>query len=99
MLELLSPAGSMEALRAAVCNGADAVYLGADTFNARINARNFSAPEPVILTKKALSKNGNKAQVLVDNQVAVDNITRFAENKGLKVSVTKGDGEFKLTIG
>ena len=43
MLELLSPAGSMEALRAAVCNGADAVYLGADAFNARMNARNFSA--------------------------------------------------------
>lgn len=41
-MELLAPAGSMEALRAAVCNGADAVYLGADTFNARINARNFS---------------------------------------------------------
>ena len=45
MIELLSPAGSMEALRAAVCNGADAVYLGADTFNARMNARNFSAAD------------------------------------------------------
>ena len=42
-MELLAPAGSMEALRAAVCNGADAVYLGADTFNARINARNVGA--------------------------------------------------------
>ena len=45
IMELLAPAGSMEALRAAVCNGADAVYLGADTFNARINARNFSAAD------------------------------------------------------
>lgn len=44
-MELLAPAGSMEALRAAVCNGADAIYLGADTFNARINARNFSAAD------------------------------------------------------
>ncbi len=44
-MELLSPAGSMEALRAAVCNGADAVYLGADTFNARMNARNFTAAD------------------------------------------------------
>ena len=44
-MELLAPAGSMEALRAAVCNGADAVYLGADTFNARINALNFSAAD------------------------------------------------------
>ena len=45
MLELLSPAGSMEALCAAVQNGADAVYLGYDSFNARMNAHNFSADE------------------------------------------------------
>ena len=45
MIELLSPAGSMEALRAAVQNGANAVYLGYDQFNARMNAKNFSADE------------------------------------------------------
>jgi putative protease len=33
--ELLAPAGSLDAVRAAVANGADAVYLGADRFNAR----------------------------------------------------------------
>ena len=33
--ELLAPAGSLEAVRAAVANGADAVYLGASKFNAR----------------------------------------------------------------
>src|SRR5437868_1776881 len=33
--ELLSPAGSLDAVRAAVANGADAVYLGAARFNAR----------------------------------------------------------------
>ncbi|MEO7041215.1 MAG: U32 family peptidase [Gemmatimonadaceae bacterium] len=33
--ELLSPAGSLDAVRAAVGNGADAVYLGAEKFNAR----------------------------------------------------------------
>ena len=42
MLELLAPAGSMEALKAAVQNGADAVYLGCGTFNARQNAKNFT---------------------------------------------------------
>ena len=41
MLELLSPAGSVDALRAAVCNGADAVYLGVEAFNARHGAKNF----------------------------------------------------------
>jgi len=42
MLELLSPAGSMEALTAAVQNGADAVYMGFGDFNARRNAKNFT---------------------------------------------------------
>ena len=42
MLELLAPAGSMEALRAAVQNGADAVYLGCGMFNARQGAKNFT---------------------------------------------------------
>ena len=45
MLELLSPAGSMDALRAAVQNGANAVYLGSGQFNARQNAKNFSVDE------------------------------------------------------
>ena len=45
MLELLAPAGSMVALRAAVQNGADAVYLGAGSFNARQSAKNFTADE------------------------------------------------------
>ena len=33
--ELLAPAGSLDAVRAAIANGADAVYLGAERFNAR----------------------------------------------------------------
>ena len=42
MLELLAPAGSMDALRAAVQNGANAVYLGCGMFNARQSAKNFT---------------------------------------------------------
>ena len=42
MLELLAPAGSMEALHAAVQNGANAVYLGCGMFNARQSAKNFT---------------------------------------------------------
>src|SRR5436189_5732786 len=33
--ELLAPAGSLDAVRAALGNGADAIYLGVDKFNAR----------------------------------------------------------------
>ena len=43
--ELLAPAGSPEALRAAVDAGADAVYFGAVGFNARAGARNFTDSE------------------------------------------------------
>ncbi len=39
--ELLCPAGSPEALDAAIEGGADAVYLGGSAFNARMNAHNF----------------------------------------------------------
>ena len=45
LLELLSPAGNMQSLKAAVQNGADAVYLGLKTFSARANADNFTFEE------------------------------------------------------
>ncbi len=40
--QILAPAGDMDALISAVANGADAVYLGLDLFNARIRAKNFT---------------------------------------------------------
>ena len=43
--ELLAPAGDWEALRAAVANGADAVYFGLSAFNARARAHNFTVEE------------------------------------------------------
>lgn len=44
-IELLAPAGSFDALKAAVENGADAVYLGGKLFNARASAANFDLEE------------------------------------------------------
>lgn len=43
--ELLAPAGSLDAVRAAVANGADAVYLGASRFNARDGGAQLSMEE------------------------------------------------------
>ena len=45
MIELLAPAGNVEALRAAVNAGADAVYLAGNAFGARAFADNFSDEE------------------------------------------------------
>ena len=44
-VELLAPAGSSEALDAAIGEGADAVYLGLKDFNARMRSANFSYPQ------------------------------------------------------
>jgi len=43
--ELLAPAGSLDAVRAAVANGADAIYLGAEKFNARDEGAQLSLDE------------------------------------------------------
>ena len=40
-IELLAPVGDFECLKAAVQNGADSVYFGANMFNARASAKNF----------------------------------------------------------
>lgn len=42
MIELLSPVGDFECLKAAVQNGADSVYFGSDTFSSRAFANNFN---------------------------------------------------------
>src|SRR5262245_6060033 len=43
--EVLAPAGDMDCVRAAIENGADAVYFGVQKFNARARARNFALEE------------------------------------------------------
>src|SRR5260221_4774163 len=40
--ELLAPAGDWECVRAAIENGADAIYFGLEKFNARMRAQNFT---------------------------------------------------------
>ena len=64
-VELLAPAGDWECLRAAVANGADAVYFGMPRFNARMRADNFrndELPEVVAF----LHSHGVKAQVALN---------------------------------
>mgnify|MGYP003529222925 CR=1 FL=1 len=53
MKELLSRAGNMESLNAAINNGADAIYLGGKSFGARAYADNFSDEEMIEAIKYA----------------------------------------------
>ena len=43
--ELLAPAGDWECAKAAVENGADAIYFGLERFNARMRAKNFTSAD------------------------------------------------------
>ena len=56
-VELLSPVGDFECLKAAVQNGADAVYFGASNFNARASATNFNLTNYQIQSPKILNIN------------------------------------------
>lgn len=57
MFELLSPAGSMESLKAGIQNGADAIYLGGSSFGARASATNFDNDELIEAVKYAKLRN------------------------------------------
>lgn len=65
-----------------------------------IDARGLACPMPVVMVQKAV-KDGSPAtvEVLVDNQCAVENITRYASNQGYAVAVAEqGDEEFALML-
>lgn len=52
----------------------------------RIDTSGLSCPEPVLRTKKALKNKPQTIEVLVDNEAALQNVTRFLENLDYKTS-------------
>jgi putative protease len=76
--ELLAPAGNWECVRAAVANGADAVYFGLPRFNARMRADNFSQTElPEVV--QFCHKHGVKAFVAFNTLVFTGELDAAAE--------------------
>ena len=76
MIEILSPAGGMEQLTAAVRCGADAVYLGAKGFNARQNAENFPSLKEAVSYCHA---RGAAVHVTVNTLVAASELDAVCE--------------------
>lgn len=63
----------------------------------KIDARGLSCPQPVLLTMQALKKEPSApCEVLVDNPTARQNVTRFLEKSGKRVTVTEDGGDFLL---
>lgn len=67
----------------------------------KIDARGKQCPLPVIETKKALEKAapGESIEVLVDNEIAVQNLSKMAKHKGLESSFAKlAEREYQVCI-
>jgi putative protease len=76
--ELLAPAGDWECAKAAVENGADAIYFGLDKFNARMRAQNFTETDlPKLM--EFLHRRGVKGYVTF-NTLIFENELADAEN-------------------
>lgn len=64
-----------------------------------VNASGLSCPQPVMMTKKALSGiDLGRVEVLVDTATSRNNVSRFAENKGWKVSTEEREGGYRVIL-
>ncbi len=64
-----------------------------------VDARGYSCPMPVVMVQKEVKKNAPASlEVMVDNQCAVENVTRFARNNGYKVDVQPQGEDFQLVL-
>ena len=66
-----------------------------------IDCKGMACPLPVVNAKKAAEEltNGDRLVVLVDNEIAVQNLTRFGEHKGFVVSAEKkAEQEYTVTM-
>ena len=76
--ELLAPAGDWDCARAAIENGADAIYFGLDKFNARMRAHNFTAADlPALMA--FLHRRGVKGYITF-NTLVFENELADAQN-------------------
>lgn len=64
-----------------------------------IDAREQDCPKPVIMTKKALeSMDKGEIDVIVDNEVAKENVSKLAKSMNLEYSVSRDDKNFIINI-
>lgn len=64
-----------------------------------VDARGFSCPEPVIMTKKAIEKDSpSRLEVVVDTHVACENISRFAMGLGYKAEVKEENEDYRIVL-
>lgn len=63
-----------------------------------LDAKGLSCPEPVIMIRQAMMSKENAYEMVVDNPTSKENVTRYAEHQGYKVTVKENNGEYTLTM-
>ncbi len=63
-----------------------------------IDARGLSCPEPVVRVQRGIAANPEGVTVLVDAMVCVENIKRFATNRGYTMDVKSENNEYTITL-
>lgn len=63
-----------------------------------IDARGRSCPEPVLMLRRAMESKEDRYEILVDNRVSVENITRYARHEGYRVAVRENGDEWTLEM-
>lgn len=102
-IELLAPVGNFDCLKAAVQNGADAVYLGASNFNARASATNFDLDELKIAIEYAHVRNVKVHLALntliKNNEInSALSLASFAYENGVDAIIVQDLGLAKILI-
>jgi tRNA 2-thiouridine synthesizing protein A len=64
----------------------------------KVDARGFSCPQPVIMTRKAIQVGEFPIEVLVETVTSRENVRRASEKLGCQVEVEEMGDEFTLTI-
>lgn len=63
-----------------------------------VDARGLSCPQPVLLTMQALKQSAEKYEILVDNQTALGNVSRFVKNAGKACEVSEANGDYIISV-
>lgn len=64
----------------------------------KIDVRGMSCPQPVLMTKNAIEKHPEGIDILVDNNTAKNNITRFLKNSGYKLEFKNEEDDTLIVV-
>jgi tRNA 2-thiouridine synthesizing protein A len=62
----------------------------------KVDTSGTSCPQPVLMTKKALTESTDAIEVIVDNNTSKTNVTKFLTSQGFSVSIVEGNENYTI---